>query len=209
MVLNPFRCKQYWVSSILERNTLLAKIQTNKKKLTLFSEGCWYPHRELQSYTFLIYRGIFLYVFGLTFEFSFLLAEGDNSPTLSGTYTSVRTLSKVSCFDFWDATGQAYVQEKKCSGVLVMVLVINKLLLHFDPTSGRDWAVPAHLTVFAVFTKGSLMDEKHLPKTKFATYILNPDHAAICHSPEYWPGPAPSLLHAERLSWKAQLQQNL
>lgn len=100
MVLNPFRCKQYWVSSILERNTLLAKIQTNKKKLTLFSEGCWYPYRELQNYTFLIYRGIFLYVFGLTFEFSFLLTEGDSSPTLSGTYTSGRTLSKVSCFDF-------------------------------------------------------------------------------------------------------------
>lgn len=100
MVLNPFRCKQYWVSSILERNTLLAKIQTNKKKLTLFSEGCWYPYRELQNYTFLIYRGIFLYVFGLTFEFSFLLTEGDSSPTLSGMYTSGRTLSKVSCFDF-------------------------------------------------------------------------------------------------------------
>lgn len=164
MVLNPFRCKQYWVSSILDRNTLLAKIQTNKKKLTLFSEGCWYPHRKLQSCIFLIYRRIFLYVFGLTFEFSSLLTEGDSSPTLSGTYTSGRTLFKVSCFDFWDATGQAYVQEKKCSGVLVVVLVINKLLLHFDPTSGRDWAVPAHLTVFAVLTKGSLMDESIYPK---------------------------------------------
>lgn len=73
--------------------------------------------------------------------------------------------------------------EEKCLVVTVTVLVINKHFLHFDPTSGGDWAVPADLTVIAALTKGSLMDEKHLPKSKFATYILNPEHSVICASP--------------------------
>lgn len=209
MVLNPFRCKQCWVSSVLDRKCIASK-NTNKQKWTLFSEGSWYPHGESQLCVPSIQRYLSVCLWTHLWVFLFINWRWQYTYTVRQVY--IRQVL-VQCFLFWlpfgDAAGQAYMREKKRSVVLAIVLVVNKLFLRFDPTSGGDWAVPAHRTVSGVLTKGSLMDEKHLPKSKFTTNVLNPDHAVICPSPEYWPVPAPSLLHAERLGWKVQLQKNL
>lgn len=56
---------------------MLKKYQTAKTNQTLFSEGSGYPQGESQRYTFQICRDTFLYIFRLTFEFPYSLAEGD------------------------------------------------------------------------------------------------------------------------------------
>lgn len=187
-------------------NTLIAKIQTNKQNEPSSVKEVYTHVKIVRVMCSIPYRGIFLHVFGCNFKLSFSSAKGDCTPTLSGRSTSSRTLFWI---PFGDAAGQTS-REEKCSGVLVIFLVVNKLLYMLTLPQEEAGVVTAHLTVFAILTKGLLLDTKHLWKRKFTKYILNPDHAVICHYPGLSTRCSSFLAPCRKaLSWPAQLQQNL
>ena len=102
---------------------------------------------------------------------------------MSGKYPSGRSLFSAYSFD---CSLEMQLAKPTCRRRSVQLC----LSLLWSSTNSCILALPQeetglclHIWLFVVLTKGSFVGEKHLLKSKFATYILNPDHAVMWHSP--------------------------